>query len=529
MKQIPFRQRPAMLLSLCTALLLPVSAPAENRIEHENARPGTTGWQILPANAAANQEIEGYASRTSINAGEKIQFYVNVRNPTRDRTYGLQIFRMGWYGDANGYNGKGGRLVHGPVTLTSVRQSIPTPDPRTGMIECDWDMAYELTVPANQGTDADWVSGVYLALLTGSSSRKQSYIPFVVRDDASESDYLFQCSVMTYQAYNNWGDKSLYGFNSAGYVPARKVSFNRPYNYFDGLTVGYGAGQFLKWEYQMVRFLEREGYDVTYCTSNDVDADDQLLLPHMGFLSVGHDEYWTWEMRQNVERALHDPDVPVHLGFFGANGCYWQVRLETSPLTGAPDRTIVGYKEAAGTDDPLTDEFGKPLERFRMTTQWRMPPVNRPENGLMGVMYSFQLDEDRSGDLVVTDPNHWIYAETGLQRNDRLSLIIGYEADIRFDNGAEPLGLTTVASSTQLTDSTDGHTGYSQTAVYKTLDSNVWVFGAATLQWTWGLDDYNHQTLPDRDYEAVQQMTRNILQKFQEFGAETPKGQRKLR
>jgi hypothetical protein len=74
-----------------------------------------------------------------------------------------------------------------------------------------------------------------------------------------------------------------------------KVSFNRPY-YIDTSSKNFtqvGAGFFLRWEVMMVRWLERNGYDVTYCTSVDNHENSSLLLSHKGFLSVGHDEYWS--------------------------------------------------------------------------------------------------------------------------------------------------------------------------------------------------------------------------------------------
>src|SRR5262249_44946717 len=151
--------------------------------------------------------------------------------------------------------------------------------------ECDWTNPYILQIPN------DWVSGVYLAKLTNSGDGKQSYIVFVVREDSRASDFLFQSSVTTYQAYNSWGGKSLYDFNSTG-GRAHKVSFNRPYGL--GLNIvqaarGLGAGEFLttfqagsdapatSWEYSMVRFLERNGYDVTYATNIDTEANLALL------------------------------------------------------------------------------------------------------------------------------------------------------------------------------------------------------------------------------------------------------------
>src|SRR5919108_408369 len=100
----------------------------------------------------------------------------------------------------------------------------------TGLVECRWANGYTLTIPNNPLDATDWASGVYLAKLTAGTSGKQSYIIFVVRDDARRSDYLFQSSVTTFQAYNNWGGKSLYSYNSPS-GRAQKVSFNRPYIY----------------------------------------------------------------------------------------------------------------------------------------------------------------------------------------------------------------------------------------------------------------------------------------------------------
>ena len=129
--------------------------------------------------------------------------------------------------------------------------------------------------------------------LTGSSSRAESYIHFVVRDDDRRSALLFQTSVTTYQAYNEWGGMSLYSKPTA-----YEVSFNRPYQR------GHGSGDFLFWEYSLLRFLERNGYDVTYTTDVDTHTRGHLIVRNKAFLSVGHDEYWSWEMRDALETAL---------------------------------------------------------------------------------------------------------------------------------------------------------------------------------------------------------------------------------
>src|SRR6266480_6662235 len=103
------------------------------------------------------------------------------------------------------------------------------------------------------------------------------YMTLGVRDDAGSADVVLSSDVSTWQAYNMWGGSghcnigySLYGeLNDVTYASlsdtrAYAVSFNRPYlaqNETDG------AGQFFVWDYPMVRWLEKSGYNVTYATN----------------------------------------------------------------------------------------------------------------------------------------------------------------------------------------------------------------------------------------------------------------------
>ena len=379
-----------------------------NRIREENARPGTNLWQLKAT--AREREIEGYASATSVNAGETIRFYVHTPEPS----FTLQIFRLGWYG------GLGGRAMTEPVPIPGLSQPVPQPDPVTGLIDCNWQPSYSMTIPT------DWVSGGFVAKIIATDSGEMNWIPFIVREDDRPSDLLFQSSVTTNQAYNNWGGKSLYAFNSTDVVQAKKVSFNRPY------IRGSGAGDFVvRWEYNMIRFLEREGYDVRYSTNIDTHLRPLQLLTSKAFLSVGHDEYWSREMREHVTAAR---DRGIHLGFFSANTCYWKIRLE-SGADGSPDRTIVAYKESAIAEDPMRS----PRD---ITYTWRHAPTSHPEESLIGVMY---IDSQVDGDIVVTNPTHWVFSNTGLRSGDRLLGLLGYEVDRIFGSG--PPGVELLARS----------------------------------------------------------------------------------
>lgn len=486
---------------LFLTIVCALPAQAVMPVELENARPGDPSWVLTNP---ADHEIEGYASATSVDRGKSIRFFIHTVDPS----YTIDVYRMGWYG------GAGARLVKGGIRLTGVRQIMPTPDPETGLIECDWLPSYDLTTD-NPDDPADWLSGIYLAKLTAASSGKQSYIIFVVREDARPSVYLFQSSVTTYQAYNSWGGKSTYPSSSIDERWAYKVSFNRPYarSAHPLARSGTGAGDFLTatsihpsspispagWEFNMVRWLERHGYDVTYHTNIDTHADRRWWRHHRVWLSVGHDEYWTREMREHVEEAR---ERGIGLGFFSSNTCYWQIRLEPSPLTGQPDRTMVAYKEAAGTHDPYALD-GDPDNDRLVTGQWREPPVNDPEESLIGVMYdAVPVD----GDIIIVQPSHQLLEGVALPPDGRLRGLLGYETDRPFSHSPPTL---------QILARSPVDLGVRQT--HAAMTAYLWhngarVFATGSMQWSWGLDDYPAGTgRSSRLNDAAQHITKNVL------------------
>jgi hypothetical protein len=395
------------------------------------------------------------------------------------------IYRVGWYG------GQGGRLVLHAGPLNGVSQAACPQDPTTGLLACRWDPGYVATVPDS------WTSGVYLSRLTNAQGY-QNYVIFVVRDDRPAA-FLYQQGVTTYQAYNNYPNdgatgKSLYPYNSAGAETvtgdsrAVAVSFDRPY-------ADDGGGQFRYWEIDFVRWIERQGYDVTYSTDLDTHAHGDRLLRHSAFLSVGHDEYWSRPMFDAVEAAR---DAGVNLGFFGANTAYWQVRLEPS-ATGVPDRTMVCYKNASL--DPLTGPTA--------TVRWREWPLNRPEQTLVGVQYTAQVDWSELADYVAINSGHPLYAGTGVQDGDRIPGIVGYEVDRFMSEYAGPPALTqTLLSDSPVVD-VYGRADHANTSIYQ-AQSGAWVFAAGTISWAWALDDLASDVADRR----IQQLTRNVLELF---------------
>ncbi|HWK11624.1 MAG TPA: N,N-dimethylformamidase beta subunit family domain-containing protein, partial [Vicinamibacterales bacterium] len=396
------------------ALILGTHVPTmaqttRNYIQIENAKAGNVDWKLTNPGYATGA-IEGYASAASVNRGQTIRIYVNTADPS----YTMDVYRMGYYG------GAGARKM---LTVTLPGTAQPScPMDAFGTVECNWINPYALTIPATSDP-TDWMSGMYVVKLTAGTTKKQQYVLFTVRDDTRFSDILMIQTVNTYQAYNVWGGKSLYGtIADRDDTPnkALKVSFNRPY-YADS---GFGSASFFSASYQghelnMIAWLEREGYDVSYATDVDLDNNPNAMLSHKVLQIVGHSEYWSWSMRDNMDRAIQ---AGVNAAFIAGNVSYWQIRYENSPVTGDPSRTIVGYKELVSQDPMKSTQFA--------TTEWRLSPVNRSEDRMTGTMYVTQARPK----LCIEDESHWLLTGTGLKNGQCLlnpdgTTFLGYEID----------------------------------------------------------------------------------------------------
>jgi hypothetical protein len=460
---------------------------AQNAIVLENQKTGTTAWQIT--NQASNNEIAGFASATSINKGESLPIKVSLATPGQ---YKIDIYRLGYYG------GTGGRLITSSGLLNGVTQAGPTTDSTTNLVEYKWNTSYTLQ------TGADWTTGLYSAKLTDITTGKQSQVWFTIRDDNRPADLGFQEAVTTTEAYNNYGGYSVYGENSIGGQRAYKVSFDRPFGLVNNVE---GFNNRMTWEYNMVRWLESQGYDVSYYTNLDVHINPLQLYSQKTFLSVGHDEYWSMEMRNNVEQAR---DNGINMGFFSANTAYWRVRFEPSS-TGEANRVMTVYKDSWALD-PVAQ-----LDSSAATTRFRSTQINRPENALLGVMYTGNTGVGAAFggfSYVVSNASDPYYANTGLRNGDTFSGLVGYEWDAIVNNGFTPPGLVTlsqspvspVGSPPPLPAGTD--TSISN-AVRYTASSGAKVFSTGSIQWAWGLDSFGLSN--SRVDSRVQQITVNVL------------------
>ena len=457
----------------------------QNPIYLENQQSGSQGWRITNPVTATAVEIAGYAGATSVNRGASLPIKVSL---AQSGQYTINVYRLGYY------KGLGGRLMGSYGPFSGVTQPpCNITDAATLLIECNWSTSFTLQV------GADWTTGLYVANLTAQPSGKQSQIWFVVRDDGSHADLVFQSSFNTFLAYNNYGDAeqhSLYEYNSSNGKRAFKVSFDRP---FSQVTNDPSSlNKLTRYERNMVRWLESQSYDVTYVSNVDTHLSPTRLLQHKAFLSVGHDEYWSLEMRNGVEQAR---DAGVNLGFFSANSAYWRVRFEPSS-SGQPHRVMVCYK------DPLARDPVAP------TYLWRGPENNRPENALIGIMYVGDNDVSADFNYIVVNSNDPYYTNTGLTDATAVPMLVGYEWDAVVDNGFTPNGLVILSNSSTsprivAPGLPPGTSAAISNAARYTAPSGAKVFATGSIQFAWGLD--SDGVSPARTDTRIKQFAVNIL------------------
>ena len=478
-----------------------VCAAPPNAIVAENCLAGQSDseWDI---SGVGDTSIQGYAAQFSVNRGQTVQFKVD----TNAAAYRFDIYRMGYY------NGAGARRVATVLPSATLPQSQPSclNQAATGLIDCgNWGVSGSWAVPATA------TSGIYFAKVVRTDTGGASHIFFVVRDDASSSHLLFQTSDTTWQAYNSYGGNSLYTGNPVG--RAYKVSYNRPFN---TRVVDGGQDWVFSTEYPMVRWLEANGYDVSYFSGIDSDRFGSEIQEHRVFLSVGHDEYWSGQQRSNVEAARN---IGVHLAFFSGNEVFWKTRWESS-IDGAstPYRTLVTYKEthANAKIDPTA----------AWTGTWRdprfSPPADggRPENALTGTIF---MANDTGQDYSIVIPEadgkmrFWrntSVATLGAGQSATLPVgTLGYEWDADLDNGFRPPGLVRLSSTTLTIGGAllDYGSSYGSGTLNHALtlyrhSSGARVFGAGTIQWSWGLDA-NHDGPSMVTDARMQQATVNLF------------------
>ncbi len=368
---------------------------------------GGAAW-LLPQLSVAEMSrplfIEGYTGQTNYAPGDEVTVHVSTSTPK----FSLEIARLGLKTE----------IVWTTKTpLPGAEHPIPENASSHG---CGWPVAVRVKIPA------EWRSGYYQVNLRAAdngdkfihwgSRKAQSSCYFIVRSASPGRDtkILLQLATNTYNAYNNWGGTSLYAYNGRGNVQGSRVSIERP-----------PASQFTNWELPFVQWAERNGYQIDYAANSDLESRPELLQSYRLVLSVGHDEYWSAPMRDNLEKFIGNGG---NVAFFSGNTCCWQVRSEDE------GRALTCFKQNYFVDPAFSARDFK-----KLSTAWSHHLLQRPENQLTGVGFlwgGFRKSHgqfmDEPAEYTVHRPEHWVFEGAGLKRGDVFGgkdTIVGYEAD----------------------------------------------------------------------------------------------------
>jgi hypothetical protein len=461
----------------------PSGAPAGSLdVTAENALPGAPGWNH-GVDSGGDHGIEGFADQVAVASGQSFKLYVNTAAPQFTAT----AFRIGFYG------GTEARQVWKSLPTAGVAQPAAAVRAEVNTVSTAWQPS--LTV-ATTG----WPEGSYLIRLdaVGAAAGKVKgarFVPVTVRSTSTAGKVVLINAVTTWQAYNEYGGYDLYSGgpkNDYGHR-ARIVSFDRPYD-------TTGADRFQTYEQSSIVFTEKlaaqHGFQVAYATDLDLHENPGLFQGARAIITLGHDEYWSTQMRQTVMQAR---DAGTNVAFLGANAVFRHIRFQDSPL--GKDRIQVDYKDAAEDPMHVTD----PAES---TQDWRNPPDPRPENVLTGVYYECN---PANANMVVYDPGSWLLAGTGARAGQSFKGLIGVEYDRVVGDASTPHPIQAITHSPI---TCRNKASYADAAYY-TVPSGAGVFSSGTMRWNCALVSGGCTDKMDvAAHVFAQQVTANVLLAF---------------
>ena len=450
-------------------------------VRTENAKPGTPD-ALIPSDRGRAPGLDAYADRVSVLPGATVGLYVATDVPT---SVTARALRIGYYG------GVGFREVWtGTFTAHPQRaaRELTEPIPDAGGLAGSRAAYAPWTLTTTVST-LGWPEGAYVIRLdAGAASR---YVLLTVRSASAVGRVLLVNAPMTWQAYNTWGGRGLYGDEGNAFAQrSLAVSFDRPY------SDGYGAGRFFEYDTTIIREGEKLGLPLAWATDYDIATDPSILDGATAVVFGGHAEYWTGPMHDAVVAHVADG---ANLAVFGANTSYWRVRLAgtTTGLVTEPARRDGRPRLVVGPKSPSLDPLAA-SDPAGATSRFRDNPHPRPEEALTGMRYDCY---PAKADWVVSDASWWGYAGTGLRDGDRLPDLVGPESDRVYPSADRPAPMDVVAY-TRL--SCGGHET-AQTGVYWSNPAGAGVFAAGTMDW---------RAADDPVGRTVATITDNVLRAF---------------
>jgi hypothetical protein len=401
----------------------------------------TSHWYERPREDPAWPDVHLYTDALAYDPGGRVRFFAS----TTAACFALEIYRDGMVP----------QLVHSVSHLPGTFTPMPSDAYRSG---CGWPEIHRWQIPS------DMPSGFYVVVSSCDRPNGSRYVQhhfLVVRPvRAAGGRILLILPTATWTSYNDWGGANAYlGVDGPGrdqYSPI--LSLDRPWTrgvawlpqdaprvcssarpgpwsppryalkewaWANGFGQSYAAAGWAQYDRHFAVWAERRGIALDFITQTDLHYEPERLQPYACVAIVGHDEYWTREMRESMERYVEGGG---HFARFGAN-FIWQTRLEEA------GRRQVCYKYRARAEDPVRGTDRAHL----ITSAWEDRLINWPGastvgvNGLRGIYASWGGFAPRgSHGFTVFRPGHWAFAGTDLYYGDIFgdaAHIFGYEVD----------------------------------------------------------------------------------------------------
>src|SRR5690606_4077999 len=176
---------------------------------------------------------------------------------------------------------------------------------------------------------------------------------------------------------------------------------------------GNSRDKFTAWLPYFINWARNQDTPVPleFIANTDLHVHPGILDPYDLFVTVGHDEYWSSEMRSELERHL---DAGGNAAFFSGNNMWWKIHFEPPGTGGMPNgRMLVDKVDPPDGSPPPT---GAAAAAHEGHWYWVDPEVK-----VLGAAYArggWNRDGDHGEipDFTVYKPDHWAFKDTGFTR-----------------------------------------------------------------------------------------------------------------
>jgi len=193
----------------------------------------------------------------------------------------------------------------------------------------------------------------------------------------------------------------------------------------NGYSNKYSSSGWASYDRHFFHWAERTGFAVDLASQHELQFSREILDGYACVVFVGHDEYWTWEMRDSVDDYIERGGYVARF----AGNFMWQTRLEQN------GKSQVCYKYRARAEDPVY----RSADPSRTSGSWEARETGRPGAMTFGLNATNGLYAGWGGcaprgvrGFPVYRPDHWAFAGTGIYYGDLLGAdghAFGYEVD----------------------------------------------------------------------------------------------------